>query len=1151
MTAFLGVFALSSLGQLIAAEYFVGTDGRDEQDGRSPQSAFATVQRGLDALETGDTLTILPGEYHGGALREGLGGPEARTVIRAAIPGTVMLRGDVPVSNFQAVEGVLNTWAIDFEGDVQAVLEVDSLTQFPRAPSLAELQYSPGEFYYDSEAGRLYISTTDFSPPDAHSYSVAVTPACGIELVQPTGVTVEGIAFMGFVQEEQKRLSERFGTVWGLWMEGPRDCVVRDCFAILNSGGIAMRPAGRPNNDGGGNLIEDCTAVANYSHSTASIAGISIYNPNDDIIRSCVVYQPQGGLAARFYSGARGPALMDGVVSLGGDLAIKGLGDYTFEAVIRNSVSPGGLNSHILENSVVSSRNLYAIKTDRQTSDAAHEKNVIYLGMGDDTNAEAEFADPINGDFRLQAASRFRGTGENGSDPGITPSPGAVYFLSMAGSDAATGTSVATAWRSLTHAAAKLQAGDTLYITEGVYPGDVTIALKGEGDTPTRILGRGRDRVRIAGKVEIADTRAVEIGRIHFDDTLQLIDSTGVTINNCVFSYGDPGVAATGVRGLRVKHCLFMPTNSAAVTIANSEAVFLQSNLFANRSGASVEVDQLDAIHYSDYNAYEDEDNGWIVAGETVALTALAPLESYALTHPVGLIDSDGTFYVRNSTDFAGRSIRGAAFGPHRYQRSREAVVDNLKVHSVSATTANIEWTSTHPGIFTVAWGETPDTPHRREIIGASFGTFSLTGLEPDRQYYFRIVSGQSTNEFSEGFQADTFKVPAQPLRFHTAATDGKGRIYHVALDGNNANSGLAPDKAWASVSFAASQVRPGDTVLVASGNYSETVRVRASGTADKPITFRAAPGAVVRFQGEADIRNYFVVAYKDNIHIDGFRFDGAAGRSPGQLLSVAAVLAFGADNLNLTRCMLDGRWKQYSRGLGLIMDSNNVRIENCVQMDNMGALQIIDCPNVSITHCFFLRPKIAALEIVNRPGDKAYVANNLFGDSLTGKANSRLIAIGRHQTLHFENNGFYMRRPREERIAFAVYGDPAYERAATAYRMLNLDADPAHPPMEEDHVWRTIQEWDDNYAVTPSNTLFGDPDLAVFQDPVAGEAAAEMVARSAESRPEAKIQRFDWLFSGGKRGQPIGFSELFATNPEFLNRSIGLQPDAFRDLPD
>lgn len=69
-----------------------------------------------------------------------------------------------------------------------------------------------------------------------------------------------------------------------------------------------------------------------------------------------------------------------------------------------------------------------------------------------------------------------------------------------------------------------------------------------------------------------------------------------------------------------------------------------------------------------------------------------------------------------------------------------------------------------------------------------------------------------------------------------------------------NAGTAVAPFK---TISQAVSVVQPGDTVLVRVGVYREQVEVKTSGTAEKRITIKAAPGERVIVSGAVEIKNW------------------------------------------------------------------------------------------------------------------------------------------------------------------------------------------------------------------------------------------------------------------------------------------------------
>jgi PKD repeat protein len=97
-----------------------------------------------------------------------------------------------------------------------------------------------------------------------------------------------------------------------------------------------------------------------------------------------------------------------------------------------------------------------------------------------------------------------------------------------------------------------------------------------------------------------------------------------------------------------------------------------------------------------------------------------------------------------------------------------------------------------------------------------------------------------------------------------------------VYVDGSApscSNSGPGtPAQPFCTISAAAAQAGPGQTVQVAGGTYTEDVKVSVSGTPGAPITFTAAPGAAVTLTGKAD---GFTLTNASWITVDGFAVTG------------------------------------------------------------------------------------------------------------------------------------------------------------------------------------------------------------------------------------------------------------------------------------
>ncbi len=80
----------------------------------------------------------------------------------------------------------------------------------------------------------------------------------------------------------------------------------------------------------------------------------------------------------------------------------------------------------------------------------------------------------------------------------------------------------------------------------------------------------------------------------------------------------------------------------------------------------------------------------------------------------------------------------------------------------------------------------------------------------------------------------------AAPPKASKATT---GRTLHVSP---KAIDTIAPNMQFRTISAAAAVAQPGDTVLISNGVYRESVQIKNSGTADKPIRFEAATAANV-----------------------------------------------------------------------------------------------------------------------------------------------------------------------------------------------------------------------------------------------------------------------------------------------------------------
>jgi hypothetical protein len=175
--------------------------------------------------------------------------------------------------------------------------------------------------------------------------------------------------------------------------------------------------------------------------------------------------------------------------------------------------------------------------------------------------------------------------------------------------------------------------------------------------------------------------------------------------------------------------------------------------------------------------------------------------------------------------------------------------------------------------------GNTFVQPPITDANGQASGT--LTTTTPETKTVSAVVDPGPTQMALVGAANVTF-VPHDPsARF-------------VRAGGSNLNDGQSPAEAWASIGHAATAAAPGIVIHVGAGTYKETVLVTVSGTAKKPVTFRADPnGTFTGDNGEVVVDAWggsdcFQLDGVSHVAIEGFTLVGAVpGTSNGGAIRV------------------------------------------------------------------------------------------------------------------------------------------------------------------------------------------------------------------------------------------------------------------------
>jgi len=593
----------------------------------------------------------------------------------------------------------------------------------------------------------------------------------------------------------------------------------------------------------------------------------------------------------------------------------------------------------------------------------------------------------------------------------------------------------------------------------------------------------------------VNDSSQMEFKRLHISGEAKVNKGNDIAFENCQWTAPGTALEPTGVTGLRLTHCTFTGFQKAALALKDCEKADLRGNLYDNREGIGLRLDRAEAVQYSDYNGYRDASAAWEVAGKK------SPLADVRQNHDRQSREGTEALLAAGPLGKPIGTCRDEAL------RVKLDLIHGPEVHSVSATTANIEWMTSLPATCELAWGDTPECRNTALFDVNYFGTYSLTGLTPGTMHYFRIKSLKVPQEMIDGIEAQEVQLDEAAVSLRTLKENPASATYYVAPDGDNGDTGLDRQHAWKTIHHAADNVNVGDTVLIAGGTYRERVRVRATGEEGSPITFKCMPGENVTMDGAAKaLKSGFIAAGKSHLRFDGLRFVDFS------LSASAEFDLYNGRDIAITRCFSDGRGG-YTASSIVARQIENLWVKNCVNTNKMGsAMNLNRCPNLRLENNVFVEPMIMSLIINNTADQKVLIENNIFTDMMLKKAalNIQLAEVEEVESLQLKNNCFLMRCfPPEERKVFGFV-----DHATHSYTQI-----------------LTLPEFDKKVADTHS--IYADPGFA--GDPgVAGNPA--------DKTGYAPDRMLDPALA-------LDFDSFFATNPEVVKRGIGLQREAFKDF--
>jgi hypothetical protein len=992
-----------------AQTFYVSTSGDDSRNGSSLDAAFRTIQRGVKNLKPGDTLLVAPGVYREQVMIEVSGTREQPITIRSLRPHQARLEGSVRLANWSPVPGWRAVYSAPLEKPTYLVFEKDTNAELREVANLHLVEKTAGSFLWDAATKRLYVHTSDDAPPADH-----VIDACVLEYglaslttknnwdhsPRRVGVVIEDFAVSGY-------------NTYGIYIHNADYCHVRRCVAHHCRRGIFFYSALRSSITGCeswgcqdafnremGDIgmmgyVFECLLADNHIHHSAQ-HGIRFYGGfYGCTMRNNLAHDCNIGIHVKGQSYSAEDANRLARFSDGGSPRIAPGLPMVFEGNVAFRCS----NTSLLPHYSQYRRNTgVTVMSGRVTS---NEQNLELLP---EQVAAARFADLEYNDLRLQSDSPHRV-----KNLGAFPYRDEVFFVAPDGDDNRAGTSIASAWRTLKHAAEKLKQGHTLYLLPGEYREPLALRnLAGEQKTLVRAHGRGKV-VLDGGGLRIEQCRNVEVDGLRVRNCAErgalIASSASVTVHNCVFhDNGLVGIEATGrCDDLRLSGNSVCSHRDAGARIADAPRAVLVNNIV------------------------RDNPVPW--------------------AFPNG--PPNDAFIEYNNTS-GGRGFLDRNIGPETRESAVEIKLrfENIEAAATSPTTAEVRW-RLRPGRGTqlIAYGTSAtkldqfwlrDTGHYYRSEHA----VTLGSLKPGTTYFYRVgcrtlLDGETPYHDFNYFwpprgvkgeakyyttlrREDRFDETIHQFTTPAEAAPASPKTLHVAINGNDANDGSAA-RPLASLGRACELAAAGDRVVVHAGTYHDEIRPVRSGLPGRPIIFESAPGERVILNGKNELLPAGAdLTGRHHIVVRGFYFHAQAEHSPDA--PGGQVQVTDASDVLVENCIFDGRMNYVNSITG--WRARDVTIRNNIFISHHSGILFADCRGtMRIERNTMVGPTINKVYAVRN--ERVVLRNNLFDENLFPKKIKQYRVVAVANTALDMNHNFYGVDPKNNERRLVDYGTP------------------------------------------------------------------------------------------------------------------------------
>jgi hypothetical protein len=870
-----------------AREYFVSAESGDDAAPGSAEQPFKTITAAAQKVDPGSIITVLPGWYEGGIVLKA-GSDESPTILREAKRGRAFIGRPVVVSGFERAPGLEYTYVAPFSGKLPTLIEVDTGVGLRSVASIIDVEELAGGYFLDEAAGKVYIHPSDSGSPGHHLYASVRQDQIGVTMASNS--VLDGFALSGFGGS-------------GVKASDVENVIVQNTTAYLN--GIAISLSGKVRES----VVRGSEVWSNRSNYNEDAQIMITGDPSGVLIENNKAHT-SSRFGIRFYSDSVHDCMARGNL-------VYGNADGFFYKVKVNDGRMGAENNIAFDNTggsvegQVMRHNTYS-SYQVMTTGPKGESDLDVSTLGGDPM----FADVAYRDYRLQSDSPARKGAPDGSDLGAFQYDGSVVYVSRNGNDQKPGTSVAEAWKTLSHALKNLKAGQTLYIEGGNWNEPLLVSgIKASASKPVVIRAHRRAKLQFPAitvtdcdHVKLQDLSAVATGiRVGNSRNVEFLrcnsmnsEQSGLEIarsREIVFAQG--ALATNTGNGIRVD--------------TDSSDIALISTILKGNKKADLEVPVESAGFYSNFNAFES-------GLEDVRRKYGQDLDSMPIAKEEFAGRADDDFRVRAGQPLAVGGRYSRPVGPSGVFLSGKIERKNferVEVISTTRTSANVTyWTPGRRVGTMIQWGETLKYTKKLDLADElqgeyeTFHTVSMVGLKPATQYHYRL---------GWRHHADGEVIWSEDMTFKTAQDDPKPRQLYVSLEGSDGNNGETPATAWKTLHKAAREARAGDTVTIAPGRYMELLRPLQTGVSeDKRITFRAErplsvflDGGLIKFQ--RDGRSYCVqIQSKAFLTFQNLVCERVQMYGNGGYLSARGYAGLfgisGSVGIEIKDCVMDGR---------------------------------------------------------------------------------------------------------------------------------------------------------------------------------------------------------------------------------------------------